>query len=82
MRVTGRALATIEVVTVTRPIERGGILKESDVPSNDGRAPSRSRLVTGRQQAVGLAARSVLQSGRPFRVADLIKPDWFSATRP
>src|SRR6478672_2103873 len=75
MHLAGRAVATVEVATVTRTIEQGGILKESDVQmERRPRSDVGRDIVTGRQQAVGLAARGVLQSGRPIRIGDLIKP--------
>jgi flagellar basal body P-ring formation protein FlgA len=71
----GRAVATVEVATVTRTIEQGGILKESDVQmERRQRAEVVRDIITGREQAVGLAARSTLQQGRPIRVAELMKP--------
>ena len=82
MHLAGRAAATVEVATVTRTIEHGGILKESDVQmERRPRSDVGRDIVTGRQQAVGLAARGVLQSGRPIRVAELIKPTSRSAQR-
>jgi flagella basal body P-ring formation protein FlgA len=75
MHLAGRAVATVEVATVTRTIENGGILKESDVQmERRPRSDVGRDIVTGRQQAVGLAVRGVLQSGRPIRVGELIKP--------
>lgn len=75
MHLAGRAVATVEVATVTRTIENGGILKESDVQmERRPRSDVGRDIVTGRQQAVGLAARGVLQSGRPIRIGELIKP--------
>ena len=32
-------------------------------------------IITDRDQAVGLAARSAMQPGRPLRIADLMKPE-------
>jgi len=72
----GRAVATLEVATVTRTVERGGVLRESDVEmERRPRAEIGRDVITGRQQAVGLAARGTLQPGRPIRAVDLMKPD-------
>jgi len=72
----GRAVATCEVATVTRTIERGSTLRESDVDmERRPRAEVGRDVVTGRQQIIGLAARGTLQPGRPIRVVDLMKPD-------
>src|SRR5262245_11528935 len=76
MRLLGRAAATVEVATVTRTIERGGLIKDSDVqmerrPRNEiGR-----EMITSREQVVGFAARTSLQPGRPLRTAELMRPD-------
>jgi flagellar basal body P-ring formation protein FlgA len=76
MRLLGRAAAMVEVATVTRPIERGGLIKDSDVqmerrPRNEiGR-----ETITSREQAVGFAARTSLQPSRPLRTAELMRPD-------
>lgn len=76
LRITGRAQATVEVVTVARTIERGVILKESDVVlERRPRAEAGRDAITERNQAVGLAARNPLQPGRAVRSAELMKPD-------
>jgi flagella basal body P-ring formation protein FlgA len=75
MHLAGRAAATVEVATLARTVEQGGILKESDVQmERRPRAEVGRDLVTTRQQAVGFAARGTLQQGRPIRIADLMKP--------
>ena len=76
LRLSGRAAATVEVITVTRPVERGEILKVDDV-----QVERRSRDETGRDivvnadRAIGFAARQSLQPGRPLRAADLMRPE-------
>ncbi|HKA77299.1 MAG TPA: flagellar basal body P-ring formation chaperone FlgA [Pseudolabrys sp.] len=76
MRLSGRANATVQVATVTRTIERGGVLKDSDVlMERRPRAEVGRDVVTKREQATGLAARNSLQPGRPLRTADLMTPD-------
>jgi flagella basal body P-ring formation protein FlgA len=76
LRLSGRAVATLEVVTLLRPIERGAVVRESDVVvERRPRAEIGRDVVTDRDQAIGLAARNALQSGRPLRTADLMKPE-------
>ena len=76
LRLSGRAQATVEVATVVQPIERGAVLKESDVlVERRARADVGRDLVAGREQAVGMAARTALQPGRPLRNAELMKPE-------
>lgn len=76
LRLAGRAIATVEVATVTREIERGTILREADVQMEQRpRADIGRDIITSHEDAVGQAARSNLQPGRPLRSADLMKPD-------
>jgi len=76
VRLSGRAVATVEVATVTRAIDRGGVLKEADVlMDRRPRAEIGRDVITRRDQAVNFAARNGLQPGRPLRVVDLMKPD-------
>lgn len=75
-RLTGRVEATVEVVTVVRQIERGAILRETDVMvERHPRATVGRDAVSDRSQAIGFAARGVLQPGRPLRNTDLMKPE-------
>ena len=74
VRFTGTALETIAAVTVDHPVERGEVLKESDLvvsrrPKSEGGAISRIADV------VGLAARHELRPDQPLHAADLTKPD-------
>jgi flagella basal body P-ring formation protein FlgA len=76
LRLSGRALATAEVVTILRPVERGGILRETDVSvERRPRAEIGRDFITDRQQAIGFAARNALQMGQPLRGADVMKPE-------
>jgi flagella basal body P-ring formation protein FlgA len=76
LHLTGRAAATAEVVTLLRPVERGEVIKDTDVVTERRpRADVGRELVKNADQAVGLAARAAMQPGRPLRVADLMKPE-------
>jgi flagella basal body P-ring formation protein FlgA len=76
LRLTGRAVPAVDVVTVTRTIERGAVLKDGDVSiERRARAEIGRDIITDRDLAVGLAARATLQPGRPIRSADLMKPE-------
>ena len=76
MRLLGRAVTTVEIATVTRTIERGGVIKYSEVQMERRPRGEISReMVISRGQAVGFAARDNLQPGRPIRTAELMKPD-------
>lgn len=76
LRLTGRAVPAVDIVTVTHPIDRGVILKDSDIAiERRARAEIGRDVLTDRDLAVGLAVRTALQPGRPIRSADLMKPE-------
>jgi flagellar basal body P-ring formation protein FlgA len=76
LRLTGRATVTVEVATVARSIERGAILKDADVMlERKPRAQIGRDAIVDRAKAVGLAARTALEPGRPLRAAQLMKPE-------
>jgi flagellar basal body P-ring formation protein FlgA len=76
LRLSGRAAATAEVVTLLRPVDRNAVIREADVQiERRPRAEVSRDLVTDREQAIGFAARANLQAGRPLRAADLMKPE-------
>ncbi len=76
LQLFGRALATVEVATAARTVERGVILKDADlIMERRARSEVGRDVITNPAQAVGLAPRSGLQPGRPIRTAELMKPD-------
>jgi flagellar basal body P-ring formation protein FlgA len=71
---TGTALETVAAVAVARPVDRGEILKDSDLavlrrPKGD------ANVLTDMKAVVGLAARHDLRPDQPLRSADLMKPE-------
>ncbi len=76
LRLAGRAAVTAEFVTLARAIERGEVLKAADVVvERRPRAEVTRDMITNPDQAVGFAARSPMQPGRPLRAADLMRPE-------
>jgi len=76
LRLSGRAYAAVEVVMVTRPIERGAVLRAADLTvERRPRAEVARDTVAGIDHAVGLAARNVIRPGQPLRGADLTRPE-------
>ena len=72
-RFTGIATETIDAVSVDHPVERGEVLKASDLviarrPKSEGPA------ITDIRAAAGLAARHQLRPGQALHEADLMKP--------
>jgi flagella basal body P-ring formation protein FlgA len=76
VQLSGRATATLEVITAARPVERGVILKDADfIVERRARTEVGKDVLTDTAQAVGLAPRAGLQPGRPIRSVELMKPD-------
>jgi flagella basal body P-ring formation protein FlgA len=76
LRITGRAIPTVEVVTIGRTVERGNILKDADiVMERRPRSEVGRDAISKRADVIGMAARGAMQGGRPLRAADLMKPD-------
>jgi len=73
-RFTGTAFDTVAAVAVQRPIERGEVLKESDLTILR-RPKSETGAISDIADAVGFAARRELRPGQPLHTADLTKPD-------
>lgn len=75
MRLSGTALATVEVVTVSRSLSRGAVVRASDIAiERRPRAQVTPDMVTDAAQAIGRAARNTVSAGRPLRSGDLTKP--------
>lgn len=72
-RFTGTAIETVDALSVDHPIERGEVLKASDL-TVERRPKSEGAVMTDRRAAIGLAARHQLRPGQPLREADLMKP--------
>jgi len=76
LRLTGRAMVTTPVAVLTNPIERGAVIKDSDITmERRPRAEVGRDAVTDRAQAVGLAARNALDAGRPLHTSQLMRPE-------
>jgi flagellar basal body P-ring formation protein FlgA len=71
---TGTATATVDALGVDHPIERGQVVKASDVVTLR-RPKTDAAVVTDMQALVGLAARHPLQPNQPLSAADLMKPE-------
>jgi flagellar basal body P-ring formation protein FlgA len=75
LHLSGRATATVEIVTLAHALERGGTIKAADVAlERRPRATIGRDAVTDSAQVIGLAARNSMLPGRPLRLADLTKP--------
>jgi flagella basal body P-ring formation protein FlgA len=76
LRLSGRAAVTTDVVTVSHAIDRGAIIKVSDVVvERRPRATIGRNALNSADQVIGLAARTNLRAGAPLRSTDLMKPE-------
>lgn len=75
LHLSGRATATIEIVTLARPLERGETIKAADIAlERRARGTVGRDIVTDSEQVIGMAARNPMTPGRPLRLTDLAKP--------
>jgi flagellar basal body P-ring formation protein FlgA len=72
---SGTAIGTVDAVAVDHPIERGEILKASDITMVKRPKAEAGVVLSSAAAAAGLAARHQLQPGRPLTGTDLMKPE-------
>jgi flagella basal body P-ring formation protein FlgA len=75
LRFTGTAIETVEVAVLMRDVERGDILKSSDVVTE--RRPKAEIVgeAANRDRAVGMQVRRSIRASQALKAADLAKPD-------
>ena len=75
LRLGGQAIPTVQVVVMAHAIDRGAVLKDSDIDmERKPRAEVSRDAITDRDQVIGLAARDSLPTGRTLRPGDLTRP--------
>jgi len=72
-RYTGTAIATVDAVAVDHPVERGEVLKASDLTTLR-RPKDNSGALSDVDAVVGLAARHALRPDQPLTASDVMKP--------
>jgi flagella basal body P-ring formation protein FlgA len=76
LRLNGKAAVTGDVVMVSHAIDRGALIRDTDViVERKPRAEINRETLTRRDQVVGFAARANLRPGQPLRAAELMKPE-------
>ena len=75
LRFTGIAYETVEAAVLTRNVERGEVLKSSDVAAERRPKAEVGTDAAVRRLAVGMQMRRQLHAGQAIKVADLAKPD-------
>jgi flagella basal body P-ring formation protein FlgA len=76
LRFSGTLLERVEVMTLTRSLQTGEIVRAGDIVSE--RRPRREAsadAVAATDAVIGLSARRPLRAGQPLRRGDLVKPD-------
>lgn len=72
---TGSVIETAEVAVPTRNVERGEVLRSSDLVTERRRKAEIGGDLAVRDRAIGMQAKSQLRAGQPLKLADLGKPD-------
>jgi flagellar basal body P-ring formation protein FlgA len=75
LRFTGVAIETVEVAVLMRDVERGDILRSSDVSVERRPRSEISGEAASRDRALGMQMRRAIRAGQPLKTADLAKPD-------
>ena len=75
LRFTGTAIETIEAAVLARNVERGDVLKASDVLVERRPKSEVGSDAAVRDSTIGMQVRRQLRAGQALRVADLAKPD-------
>jgi flagellar basal body P-ring formation protein FlgA len=75
LRFTGVAIEMLEAAVLTRNVERGDLLKASDVVIERRPKAEVGNDAAARSRAVGMQMRRGQRAGQPLKVADLGKPD-------
>ncbi|WP_312018228.1 flagellar basal body P-ring formation chaperone FlgA [Bradyrhizobium semiaridum] len=75
LRFTGTAIETIEAAVLARNVERGDVLKASDVLVERRPKAEVGNDAAVRDSTIGMQVRRQLRAGQALRVADLAKPD-------
>jgi flagellar basal body P-ring formation protein FlgA len=75
LRFTGVAIETVEVAVLMRDVERGDILKSSDVSVERRPRSEISGEAASRDRALGMQLRRSIRASQALKTADLAKPD-------
>ena len=75
LRFTGIAIEIVDAAVLTRNVDRGDVLKASDVVTERRPKAEVGNDAATRGHAVGMQMRKQLRAGQPLKSADLGKPD-------
>ncbi len=75
LRYTGSVIEMVDAAILTRNVDRGDVLKASDVIIERRPKAELGGDVAPRVQSVGMQMRKAMRAGQPLKAADLAKPD-------
>jgi flagellar basal body P-ring formation protein FlgA len=75
LRFTGTAIETVEVAVLTRNVDRGDLLRSSDLVVERRPKADVGGDAASRDKAVGMQMRRPMRASQPLKAADLVKPD-------
>jgi flagella basal body P-ring formation protein FlgA len=75
LRFTGSAIETVEAAVVMRDVDRGDVLKASDVVVERRPKADISGEAASRDKAVGMQLRRPVRTGQALKTTDLARPD-------
>jgi flagellar basal body P-ring formation protein FlgA len=75
LRFTGTVIETAEVAVLTRNVERGDLLKSSDLVVERRAKAEIGGDAASRDRAVGMQLRRPMRANQPLKIADIVKPD-------
>jgi flagella basal body P-ring formation protein FlgA len=75
LRYSGQAVETLDATILVRPLNRGEVIKASDVVTERRPKGDQSGDYISAASAVGLAAKRSLRSGATLNASDLMKPE-------
>jgi flagellar basal body P-ring formation protein FlgA len=82
LRFTGTAIETVQAAVLARNVERGEVVKSSDVVVERRPKAEVGTDLAARDAAVGMQARRQLRAGAALKAADLAKPDLVQRDQP
>jgi flagellar basal body P-ring formation protein FlgA len=76
LRFSGKAMETVEIAALTRPLTRGEVVRASDVVMERRPKSEAGTDVAGQAgRIVGMALRRAMRAGQILRQADLMRPE-------
>ena len=75
LRFTGGVIEMLETAVLTRNVDRGDVLKGSDVIIERRPKAELGGDAAARDQSVGMQMRKAMRAGQPLKTADLARPD-------